>query len=90
MFRTVRVEDPDLVRDLEKAGVQFTGVRPGFMSQFLWAWVLPIGLMFLLSQFTTRKMQGIGRTVMNFGSSRAKLVSAQDTKVIFDDVAGCE
>ena len=90
MFRTVRVEDPDLVRDLEKAGVQFTGVRPGFMSQFLWAWVLPIGLMFLLWQFTARRMQGIGQTVMNFGSSRAKLVADQDTKVTFDDVAGCE
>jgi cell division protease FtsH len=90
MFRTARVEDPDLVRDLEKAGVQFTGVRPGFMSQFLWAWVLPIGLMFLLWQFLANRVQGVGQTVMSFGSSRAKLVADQDTKVSFDDVAGCE
>lgn len=90
MFRTVRVEDPDLVRDLEKAGVQFTGVRPGFMTQFLWAWVLPIGLMFLLWQFLGSRMQGLGQSLMSFGSSRAKLVADQDTKVSFNDVAGCE
>ena len=90
MFRTVRVEDPDLVSDLEKAGVQFSGVRPGFMSEFLWAWVLPIGFMFLLWQFMSKRMQGLGQSVMSFGSSGAKLVAEQETKVSFSDVAGCE
>jgi cell division protease FtsH len=90
MFRTVRVEDPDLVRDLEKAGVQFTGVRPGFMSEFLWAWILPIGIMILIWQFLARRMRGMGQSVLRFGSSGAKLVADQDTKVTFDDVAGCE
>ena len=90
MFRTVRVEDPDLVNDLEKAGVQFSGVRPGFMSEFLWAWVLTIGFMFLLWQFMSKRMQGIGQSVMSFGSSGAKLVAEEETKVSFGDVAGCE
>jgi cell division protease FtsH len=90
MFRTVRVEDPDLVRDLEKAGVKFTGVRPGFMSQFLWFWVLPIGLMLLLWRFLARRMQGFGQSVLRFGASGAKLVADTDTKVTFNDVAGCE
>jgi cell division protease FtsH len=90
MFRTVRVEDPDLVRDLENAGVKFTGVRPGFMSEFLWAWVLPIGLMVLLWWFLSKKMRGLGQSVMSFGSSGAKLVADKDTKVSFSDVAGCE
>src|SRR6267142_25557 len=30
-FRTVRVEDPDLVRELEQARVSFHGERPGFL-----------------------------------------------------------
>ena len=89
-FRTVRVTDPDLVRDLEKAGVKFTGVAPGFMSEFLWAWILPIGLMGLLWVFLSRKMGGMGQSVMNFGASRAKLVAEKDIRVAFDDVAGCE
>jgi len=89
MFRTVRVEDPDLVRDLESAGVKFTGVRPGFMSEFLWAWVLPIGLMILLWWFLSKKMRGLGQSVLRFGSSGAKLVADKDTNVTFNDVANC-
>ncbi len=90
MFRTVRVDDPDLVAELEKEGVKFTGVRPSFLSQFLWAWILPIGLMFLLWIFLSRGMKGLGQSVMKFGSSGAKLVADQDTKITFNDVAGCE
>ena len=77
------------MRDLESAGVKFTGVRPGFMSEFLWAWVLPIGLMVLLWWFLSKKMRGLGQSVMSFGSSGAKLVADKDTKVSFNDVADC-
>ena len=90
LFRTVRVEDPDLVRDLEMAQVTFTGVRPGFLAQFLWSWVIPIGLMILLWRFLARRMAGVGQSIMSFGSSKARLVAEKDTAVTFDDVAGCE
>jgi cell division protease FtsH len=90
MFRTVRVDDPDLVNDLEKANVKFTGVKPGFISEFLWFWVLPIGIMIFLWQFLSRRMKGLGQSVMRIGASGAKLVADKDTKVNFGDVAGCE
>jgi cell division protease FtsH len=45
LFRTVRIEDPDLVAELEKSGVKFAGERPGFLSQFLWSWQVPNGAM---------------------------------------------
>src|SRR5947207_1403752 len=32
-FRTVRIEDPDLVKELQAAGVDYAAVRPGFISQ---------------------------------------------------------
>jgi cell division protease FtsH len=89
-FRAVRVDDPDLVRDLEKAGVKFTGVAPSWLSEFLWAWILPIGLMVLLWVYLSRRMSGIGKSVMTFGSSHAKLVAEKDIEVSFADVAGCE
>jgi cell division protease FtsH len=89
-FRAVRVTDPDLVRDLEKAGVKFSGVASGFMSEFLWAWILPIGLMVLLWVYLSRKMGGLGKSMMSFGSSHAKLIADKDTNVTFNDVAGCE
>ena len=46
-FRSVRIEDPKLVEDLQKAGDKYSGVRPGILSHVLWAWLLPIaGLSF--------------------------------------------
>src|SRR5512135_105630 len=36
-FRTIRVEDPTLVEELQKAGVKFVGVRPGLLSQLWWS-----------------------------------------------------
>jgi cell division protease FtsH len=89
-FRTVRVDDPNLVPDLEKAEVNFTGVAPSFLSEFLWAWILPIGLMVLLWVYLSRRMAGMGKSVMSIGSSHAKLVAEKDIQVGFDDVAGCE
>ncbi len=90
MFRTVRVEDPDLVKDLEVAGVAFTGVRTGFMSQLIWAWLVPIGVMLLLWRFLARRLGNIGHGLMSFGASRAKVVADKDTGVTFSDVAGCD
>ncbi len=90
MFRTVRVEDPDLVKELQAAGAKFTGQRPDFLSQFLWTWVVPIGLMFLLWRFLSRRMANFGQSIMSIGSSNARLVADKDTGVTFNDVAGCE
>ena len=89
-FRTERVEDQDLVRDLVKANVTFTGVRPGFLSQFLWSWVVPIGIMFLIWRFLAQRMSGVGQSILNIGSSKARLVAEEEVTVRFDDVAGCE
>jgi len=90
MFETVRVDDPDLVRQLEAHGVNFTGVKSSSWPQFLWIWILPIGLIFLLWAFLSRSMRGMGASAMRFGQSGAKLVADTDVKVTFNDVAGCE
>jgi cell division protease FtsH len=90
LFRTVRVDDPDLVRDLEKAGIEFTGVRQGFMSQLLWAWVLPIAAMMLLWRLLAQRVGSLSQGIMSIGASKAKVVADKDTGVTFDDVAGCD
>ena len=90
LFRTVRVEDPKLVEQMEAAGVEFTGVRPGFLSNFLFAWLLPIGAMLLIWGFLSRRLRAAGESVMSFGRSRARVVADKDTGVRFDDVAGCD
>src|SRR5262245_55301613 len=50
-FRTVRVEDPKLVEELQAANVKFRGERPNFLSQFMLAWIIPIAVMFLIWSF---------------------------------------
>lgn len=90
LFRVVRVDDPKLVEDLEKAGVEFVGVRPSLLSQFLLSWILPMGIMFLLWTMLSRRLGSAGQAVMNIGKSKATLVADQDTGVNFGDVAGCD
>ena len=56
-FRTERVvPDPELVPMLDKAGVQYRGVRPSRLSSLLFAWVIPIALISLLWFFVARRI----------------------------------
>ena len=89
-FRSVRIEDPKLVEDLQKAGIEYRGLRPGILSQFLWAWLLPIGAIVLLWWALSSRLGAAGETVLGFGKSRARLIAEKQTGVTFDDVAGCD
>jgi cell division protease FtsH len=90
LFRTVRVEDPKLVDELQAAGVSFQGERPSFMSQILLSWLVPIGIMVLLWSFIGRRIGSAGESILSFGKSKARLVAEKETGVTFRDVAGCE
>jgi cell division protease FtsH len=89
-FRTVRVEDPDLVRELQAAGVEYGAARPGIISQLFFSWVLPIAFMVILWNFLARRIGSAGESLLSIGKSRARLVADRDTGVTFDDVAGCD
>jgi cell division protease FtsH len=92
LFRTVRVEDPSLLKDVEKAHIDYTGTQPSILPQILLAWVLPLGLLALLWFGLFRRMGGGGasQAVLSFGKSRAHLVADRDVGVTFADVAGCD
>jgi cell division protease FtsH len=89
-FRTERIEDPGLVKDLQAAGVKYAATRPGVISQLFLAWVLPIAVMVLLWNLLARRMGGAGQSIFSIGKSRARLVADPDTGVTFEDVAGCD
>ncbi len=89
-FRTLRIEDQDLVRDLEKGGAKFTGTRPSFISQFIWSWIVPIGIISVIWWVISRSIGGARQSILSIGSSKARLVADTDTGVTFDDVAGCD
>ncbi len=52
--------------------------------------LLPFVLIGLIFWFLLSSMQGGGSRVMQFGKSRAKLVSKETSSVTFDDVAGAD
>ncbi len=89
-FRTERIEDPGLVNELQAAGVQYAAARPGVISQFFLAWVLPIAVMVFLWSLLARRMGGASQSIFSIGKSRARLVADPDTGVTFEDVAGCD
>jgi len=89
-FRTVRIEDPELVKDLQASGAEYNGVRPSFLSQFLLSWILPIAILFGIWSLMGRKLGAAGQSIFGFGKSTTHLVEGEDTGVSFADVAGCE
>ncbi|HJU06015.1 MAG TPA: ATP-dependent zinc metalloprotease FtsH [Nitrospiraceae bacterium] len=89
VFNTVRVEDPDLVSDLEKHQVKVTGVIESTFFRDLLSWIVPIALFFGVWLFLLRRMQGQGG-FMTVGRSKAKIYMEKEVKVSFADVAGVE
>ena len=88
-FTTIRVDDPELVKDLDEHKVSYSGhYESKFLSSVL-SWVLPIGIFFLIWRFAMKKM-GPGMGVMSFSKSKAKLFAQSETKLTFADVAGID
>ncbi len=90
LFRTERVEDPDLVKELQAANVEYAAARPGLISQLLLGWVLPIVVMVGLWSLLARRLNPTGQSIFSIGKSGARLVADSDTGVTFDDVAGAD
>src|ERR1700704_4981006 len=90
LFRTERVEDPDPVKELQAANVEYAAARPGLISQLLLGWVLPIVVMIGLWSLLARRLNPTGQSIFSIGKSRARLVADPDTGVTFDDVAGAD
>ncbi|HEY6356891.1 MAG TPA: ATP-dependent zinc metalloprotease FtsH, partial [Vicinamibacterales bacterium] len=88
-FSAVKVEDPQLVEELQAKGVHFSGELPSRWPDIL-VWVLPFLLIAALWSFFLRRMGGAEGGVMSFARSRAKIYSEDDVKVNFGDVAGVE
>ena len=88
-FTTVRVNDPDLVKNLDDHNASYSGhYESKFLSSIL-SWVIPIVIFFLIWRFAMKKM-GPGMGVMSFGKSKAKIFAESEVKVTFADVAGID
>ncbi|EPE73410.1 cell division protease FtsH [Pasteurella multocida RIIF] len=86
------LNDDKLLNDLLNKKVKVEGTLPekrGLFSQILISWfpmLLLIGVWF----FFMRQMQGGGSKAMSFGKSRARMMTQEQIKTTFADVAGCD
>ncbi|CAM3990111.1 ATP-dependent zinc metalloprotease FtsH [Vreelandella rituensis] len=97
-FQTIRpaAEDPKLMDDLLANDVTVVGKEPE--QQSIWTRLLiasfPILLILAIFMFFMRQMQGGAGGgkggPMSFGKSKAKLLSQDQIKTTFADVAGCD
>ena len=90
-FHTMRVDDPDLVKQLTDKGVKFTGRSQGSFLGSIISWILPVAIMFALWNFFMMRMGSGGPGVLSIGQSKAKLVADTGAKrITFGDVAGID
>ncbi|MBW8190989.1 ATP-dependent zinc metalloprotease FtsH [Neiella marina] len=85
--------DDDLLNDLIKQDVRAFGKKPeepSFISQIFISW-FPMLLLIGVWIFFMRQMQGGGgKGAMSFGKSKARLMSEDQIKTTFADVAGVD
>ena len=91
LFTTVRVEDPDLVKELHAHNVTFSGVVESTFLRDLLSWIVPTLIFVGIWIFVIRRFgQGQQGGFMTVGKSKAKIYVEQDIKVTFTDVAGVD
>jgi len=89
-FKTIPVEDPKLVEELETYGVKYKGeVKRNWFSVLLLNFG-PILLFVFIWLMLIRSMQAGGKQAMSFGRTRAKLFDQSKQRVTFADVAGVD
>ncbi|WP_457572493.1 ATP-dependent zinc metalloprotease FtsH [Desulfovulcanus sp.] len=91
-FTTYAPDDPSMVNLLINNNVQVEAQpeedAPWYVTVFV-SW-FPMLLLIGVWIFFMRQMQGGGGKALSFGRSRAKMITEEDTKVTFADVAGVD
>src|SRR4030067_1028084 len=89
-FSVVRIEDPDLVKELSEKGIRYTAEREVTWVKTLLSWIIPLLIFIANWVFFFKKMGAAGEGLMAVGRSKAKGYVEGETKVNFDDVAGVD
>jgi cell division protease FtsH len=91
-FKTFAPDDPDLVKSLRRTNVKIAA-KPEDESPWYMVLLLnwfPMLLLLGVWIFFMRQLQMGGGKVASFGKSRAKLLTENQHRVTFDDVAGVD
>ena len=87
-FEALRVDDPELLRDLQAHRVKVTGAEDTSLWSTAWPWLLPaLFAVFLIGRRFSSAGQG---RFLSVGQSKAKIYMEKEVKVRFSDVAGVD
>jgi len=89
-FSTLRVNDPNLVQDLEAAKVRFVGQADSKWIGTLLSWIVPAMLFFAVWSFLIKRVGSAAGGMLEIGKSKAKVYMQKETGVTFADVAGID
>lgn len=90
-FHYASARGSDIVKAVDSSGAKYDDeVDKGNWLMSLLGLVVPFAIIGLIFWFLLSNMQGGGSKVMQFGKSKAKLVSKEAPKVTFADVAGAD
>jgi cell division protease FtsH len=88
---TIPANYPDLYKDLREHNVNVTiKNQQGNLWLGILFQALPILVLLALFMFMMRQMQSGGNKALSFGKNRARLLSMQQKKITFKDVAGVD
>ena len=89
-FRTVVIDDPELLSLLEENQVEYTRESDNNWFTQLLSWILPAVFFVGIWMFMARRMGGGSGGLMSIGKSKAKVYMEKGTGITFDDVAGID
>jgi len=90
VFSTVRMEDRDLLKLLDKQSIQYRALPGRAWLTALLSWLLPMLLLIGLWLFIFRRIGAGPGGIMSIGKSKARVYVEDETKVTFADAAGVE
>jgi cell division protease FtsH len=90
-FKTAGPANDELIKTLKEKGVafRFEEQKEGSLTHILFNWA-PVILLIVVMVLFMRQLQAGGTKAMSFGRSRARMVSENQNKITFKDVAGID
>jgi len=90
-FKTVGPANDQLIKTLEEKGVtfKFDSDKEGSLTSILLNWA-PLLLLVVIMVFFMRQLQAGGSKAMSFGKNKARMLSENQNKTTFKDVAGID
>lgn len=90
-FKTIGPANDQLIKTLEEKGVtfKFNSDKEGSLTSMLLNWA-PLLLLVVIMVFFMRQLQAGGSKAMSFGKNKARMLTENQNKTTFKDVAGID